>query len=310
VGAGGAGVRLDAFLARTFPYRSRTSWAALIRGGRVRLNDASARPARSLKPGDRIVYLPDPRPEPRVSERFRILFEDEAILAVRKPANLPVHPCGRYFRNTLLLLLLDRRGESLDQTDLRIVHRLDRETSGLILFGKGKLAASDLSQQFEHREVHKSYLAIVHGCPREDRLLIDEPIGRAESSPVRKAMCVRRDGRPSRTSIRVLRRGPEHALLAALPHTGRLHQIRVHLQSIGHPIVGDKVYGLDPRLFLRFVGGELSRSDRERLLWRRQALHAWKLTFRHPRDQRRVTIRAPVGAGWRRLMERIDLVKR
>ena len=307
VGTGGAGARLDAFLARTFPYRSRTSWAALIRHGRIRLNDATARPARSLKPGDRIVYLPDPRPEPKVSESFRILYEDEDILAVRKPANLPVHPSGRYFRHTLLYLLLERRGESLDHTELRIVHRLDRETSGLILFGKGKQAASTLSQQFENREVRKTYLAMVHGCPREDRFLIDEPIGRAEHSPVRKAMCVRPDGRASRTTVRVLRCGPEHALLAALPHTGRLHQIRVHLQSIGHPIIGDKVYGLDPRLFLRFVEGELSRRDRERLLWRRQALHAWKLTFRHPRDHRRMRIRAPVGAGWRRLMARVGL---
>jgi len=310
VGAGGVGNRLDAFLARTFPYRSRTSWAMLIRAGRIRLNDASARPARSLHLGDRVVYLPDTRPEPRVSRSFRVLYEDEEILAVRKPANLPVHPSGRYFRNTLLLLLLEARGEALDRTELRIVHRLDRETSGLILFGKSKQAASSLSAQFENREVRKKYLAIVHGCPQKDRLLIDEPIGRAESSPVRKAMSVRAGGRASRTSVRVLRRGPEHALLVAQPHTGRLHQIRVHLKSIGHPIVGDKVYGLDPHLFLRFVGGELSRADRERLLWRRQALHAWKLTFRHPRDGRTMKIRAPVGGGWQRLMVRIGLAER
>jgi 23S rRNA pseudouridine1911/1915/1917 synthase len=310
VGTGGAGVRLDAFLARTFPYRSRTSWAALIRRGRVRLNDAVARPARSLHLRDRIAYLPDPRPEPRVSCSFRVLYEDEEILAVRKPANLPVHPSGRYYRNTLLLLLLEKRGESLDKTDLRIVHRLDRETSGLILFGKSKEAAASLSMQFESREVRKKYLAIVHGRPQRERFLIDAPIGRSESSPIRKAMSVRGDGRPARTSVRVLRRGPEHALLAAQPHTGRLHQIRVHLNSIGHPIVGDKVYGLDPHLFLRFVGGKLSRGDRERLLWRRQALHAWKLSFRHPRDGRPMTIRASAGGGWRRLMQRVGLGER
>lgn len=307
VGANGVGVRLDAFLARTFPYRSRTGWANLIRNGRVRLNDAQTRPGRSLNLDDRIDYVPDPRPEPKVSRRFAVLHEDDSVLAVSKPANLPVHPSGRYFRNTLLMLLLQERNESLDNTDLRIVHRLDRETSGLILFGKGKEAASAMSQQFENREVIKRYLALVHGRPEQDRFLIDAPIGRDASSPIRKAMAVTTDGRASRTSFRVLRRGQDFSLVAAQPHTGRLHQIRVHLKHAGHPIVGDKVYGLDPGLFLRFVSGDLSAEDRDRLLWRRQALHAWKLKFRHPGTNTEMTIRAPLGSAWLKMMTRLGL---
>ncbi|MDM7917086.1 MAG: RluA family pseudouridine synthase [Candidatus Eisenbacteria bacterium] len=302
-----AGQRLDAFLARAFRYRSRTQWAALVKAGRIRCNGAVVRPGRSLRPGDWIEYLPDPRPEPRVDRRYRVLFEDESILAVRKPANLPVHPSGRYFRNTLLLMLLEERGEDLDTTGLRIVHRLDRETSGVILFGKGREAASALAIQFETRQVAKRYLAIVHGRPKEDRFLVDAPVGRDPRSPVRKAMTVLEDGRPARTSFRVVRRSGEHALLIARPHTGRLHQIRVHLRHAGLPIVGDKVYGRDPRLFLRFVEGSLSPEDRLRLVWRRQALHAWRLTLRHPRDGSRLSLHAPAGRSWLRLAARLEL---
>ncbi len=304
-----AGVRLDAFLARTFPYRSRTHWARLVRGGRVRLNGAIARPGRSLRTGDRIDYMPDPRPEPRVSGGYRVLYEDGSLLAIRKPANLPVHPSGRYFRNTLLLMLLEERGEDLDRTDLRIVHRLDRETSGLILFGKGREAAAALAIQFENREVRKEYLAVVHGVPVEDRFLVDAPIGRDPASPIRKAMTVTPDGRPARTGFRVLRRGRDHALIAARPHTGRLHQIRVHLRQAGHPVLGDKVYGLDPHLFLRFVSGRLSEHDRGLLLWRRQALHAWKIRFRHPVDHSVMTLRAPVGKLWIRSAAELGLAR-
>jgi RluA family pseudouridine synthase len=304
-----AGQRLDSFLARTFPYRSRTGWTRLIRCGRVRLNDSDSRPGRILRGGDRIDYVPDPRPEPRVSRAIRILHEDDAILAVRKPANLPVHPSGRYFEHTLLLMLLRERGQTLGDTDLRIIHRLDRETSGLILFGKGKKNAAALSVQFENRLVRKQYVAIVHGLPATDRWRIDAPIGRDLASPIRKAMSVVPGGRRASTTVRVLRRGPDHALVHARPHTGRLHQIRVHLRHAGHPIVGDKVYGLDPHLFLRFVEGRLSARDQERLVWDRQALHAWRLSFDHPATGRRMSLRAPVGRGWLSMAEQLGLAR-
>lgn len=307
VPASKAGQRLDAFLARSFRYRSRTSWAAFIRSGRIRVNGNQARPGRALRVGDQIQYVPDPQPEPRVSRRYRVIHEDPEVLAICKPANLPVHPSGRYFHNTLLLMLLAERGGDLGTTDLRIVHRLDRETSGVILFGKGRESAAALATQFEMRTVRKRYLAIVHGTPFEDRFTVDAPIGRDPASPIRKAMTVIADGRHARTRFQVIRRGPEHALVLARPLTGRLHQIRVHLRHAGLPIVGDKVYGLDPELFLRFVGGTLSEQDRRRLLWRRQALHAWSLSIQHPRDGHRMRLRANPGGAWKRLAERLGL---
>ncbi|MBD3161894.1 MAG: RluA family pseudouridine synthase [Candidatus Eisenbacteria bacterium] len=302
-------MRLDLFLARTFPYRSRTGWVTMIRDERILRNGGPARPGRTLREGDRIEYLPDPQPEPRVNGSYRIVYEDEALLAVAKPADLPVHPSGRYFRNTLLMMLLADRGEALDAAELRIVHRLDRETSGVILFGKGRKAASILSTQFERRTVRKRYLAVVHGVPGKDRFLIDAPIGPDPRSPIRKAMTVIDGGRASRTGVRVLRRGPAHALVAVRPYTGRLHQIRVHLRHAGYPIVGDKVYGVDSRLFLRFIEGRLRPEDRRRLVWGRQALHAWELRVRHPESDRSMLFRAPAGSGWIRRAERLGLYR-
>jgi len=294
------GMRFDAFLARTFPYRSRSRWVRLVRAGRILINDSVARPGRLLRAGDRIDYVPDPRPEPKVSRAYRVLYEDEALLAVCKPAHLPVHPSGRYYRNTLLMMLLAERGEDLDATELRIVHRLDRETSGIILFAKGREAAAALSSQFENREARKRYLAIVHGAPRERSFVVDAPLARDPLARVRKTVVIRPDGRPARTGVRLLRSGNRHSLVAAIPYTGRLHQIRVHLRHAGHPILGDKVYGLDPDLFLRFVAGTLSASDRDMLGWPRQALHAWRLAVRHPATGRRLSLRAPVGGAWLR----------
>lgn len=305
-----AGVRLDRYLSTTFRYRSRTQWAALIRAGHVLLNGAGTRAGQVLRTGDKIEYRREERREPRVSRRWRQLYEDDWLLAVRKPANLPVHPSGRYFHNTLLALLLQERGESLDSTDLRIVHRLDRETSGVILFGKGRQAAATLSNQFEMRQVRKEYLALVHGVPLEDRFVVDAPIGRDSHSPVRKAMTVLRDGKPSRTVCRVVRRGRDSALVAARPQTGRLHQIRVHLRAAGFPIIGDKVYGLDPELFIRFASGNLSTDDRRKLVWGRQALHARRVRIRHPADERILEIRAPVGRAWLRQMAELGMPPR
>lgn len=307
VPAAKAGVRLDLYLSRTFRYRSRTQWASLIRAGQVLLNGTRTRSGRVVRDGDRIEYHREERSEPRVSRSWRILYEDDTILAIRKPSNLPVHPSGRYFRNTLLTLLLEHRRQTLDTTELRIVHRLDRETSGVILFGKGRESAAALSLQFENREVRKEYLALVHGVPLEDRFIVDAPIGRDSRSPVRKAMAVTPDGKPSRTLFRVLRRGDECALIVARPLTGRLHQIRVHLRAAGHPIVGDKVYGLDPELFIRFASGSLSPEDRRRLVWRRQALHAYRLRIRHPSDGRLLDLRAPVGRAWIRCMASLGM---
>ena len=180
------------------------------------------------------------------------------------------------------------------------MHRLDRETSGVVLFGKTRVATAFLARQFERHRVEKEYLLIVHGLPEDDRFTVDAPLGAAPTSRVRKAVGVAPagEGRAARTDFTVLARGPEHAVLSARPRTGRLHQIRVHARHAGYPVVGDKLYGLDEGLFLKLAAGEsYSDEDRARLLLDRQCLHAWRLRLEHPgtRESFRLTAAMPAG---------------
>lgn len=294
--------RFDRYLSERFKYRSRTQWVELIESGRVLVNGERRRPSQHVRFGDTIEYVPEPKPEPEVDRNIGILAEDEVLLAADKPPNLPVHPSGRYFRNTLVSILLEARGQTLDNLGLRIVHRLDRETSGVVLFGKDRRSASFLARQFEDRRVAKQYLVLVHGRPRERTFEVDAPLGRAVDSAIRKAVAVVPDGVSAQTSFEVLSLGPEHSLLRATPRTGRLHQIRVHLKHAGLPVVGDKLYGLDERLFLKLTAGvAFDASDRATLHLQRQALHAFRLTVTHPTTKLPVTFESPLPADMRQL---------
>jgi 23S rRNA pseudouridine1911/1915/1917 synthase len=290
-------VRLDRYLAGRFRYRSRTQWAKVIEAGRILLNGQVCRPSRVIGLGDRIDYVPLRQVEPPVNVIIPVLYEDDLVLAVNKPPNLPVHPSGRYFKNTLLCLLLEARGQTLDNPGLRIVHRLDRETSGVLLFGKTKEATSYLAGQFEDRSVIKEYLALVYGAPEPARFRVDAALGPNPASRVRKAVGVVPigQGRRAVTDFEVAARGPAHALLLARPRTGRLHQIRVHARHAGFPIVGDKLYGLDEEFFLKLAsGGTYTREDRERLILDRQGLHAARITCQHPGTGQSITCAAPL----------------
>jgi 23S rRNA pseudouridine1911/1915/1917 synthase len=298
--------RLDRYLAIRFPYRSRAQWAQIIRDGRILFEGRSARPGQRLRAGVKIEYHPEAIPEPEVAAGVRTLHEDDWMIAVDKPANLPLHPSGKYFRNTLLSQLLLARGETLDAPGLRVVHRLDRETSGVVVFGKTVVATRYLAGQFEHRKATKSYLVLVHGAP-PDRFMVDARLGPKRDSRIRKAVGVvpAEQGVAAQTAFLRLASGPELSLLEARPRTGRMHQIRVHLQHAGYPVVGDKMYGVDEALFLKLSAGEpFTEEDEARLLLPRQALHAWKLTLQHPRDRAPIAFRAPLPSDMRQLCSR------
>lgn len=290
-------MRLDRYLAERFAYRSRTQWADMIAAGSIRVNGAVCRPSRRIGFGDRIEYQPLRLPEPDVAVDIRIIHEDEHLLVVNKPPNLPVHPSGRYFRNTMLCILLASRGETLDEPGVRIVHRLDRETSGVLIFGKSRDGTARLSAQFEERRTVKEYLVLVHGSPAGDRFRINAALGPHPNSRVRKAVGVvpQEEGRRAVTDFAVAGRGPEHSLLLARPRTGRLHQIRVHCRHAGFPVVGDKLYGLDEAYFLKLAAGEpFTEEERAALILDRQALHAWRLTVEHPGTGAQVSFDAPL----------------
>lgn len=214
-----------------------------------------------------------------MSAPLDVLHEDDDLLVVDKPAGLVCHPT----KGDEWSSLIGRVRLHLGDAEGRLVNRLDRETSGVVLIAKHRDAASELGALMAAEAVDKSYIAIVHGHIDAAPIAIDAPLGRDEGSPVAIKDCVRPDGAPARTRIVSARRF-EHdnapfSLLEIAPETGRKHQIRIHLAHIGHPIVGDKLYGHDEQCYLRFVNGALTDEDRRALRLPYHALHAQRVSL-------------------------------
>lgn len=290
-----AGGALIDFLTSRFTYRDRGGWADEIGAGRITVNGAPARPDLILRAGDQIAYAGAGIPEPEVATNVATVFSDRDLLVLDKPANLPVHPSGRYFNHTLWALLKERFGLA----EPLFVNRLDRETSGLMVVALTPEAAKGCRTQFAGRAAEKRYTVQVEGdfpdSLQADGWLLDDPGG-----PVRKLRRFVREqpaeGAAEAASTafrRTGRYGPVSEVEATLL-TGRTHQIRATLKSLGFPVVGDKLYGVDPELFLRFCKGELNDADRTRLRLDRQALHASALRFRHPRNGRILAFESPL----------------
>ncbi len=284
------GERLDRFLVRHFPDLSRSALARRIKDGQVRLERSTptnVRPSLRMEPGDTVHVTLGPRVESyAVPEAIPLdlLYEDAHLLAVDKPAGLVVHP-GSGARTGTLANALAHHFEQLSavQGPLRpgIVHRLDKDTSGVMLVAKDDATHHALARQFREREVEKQYLAVVRGVPDLDQDLLTAPIGPHRRDPVKRA--VRLDvGKAAETLYQVIERFPAHAYVRCLPRTGRTHQIRVHLASIHHPVVSDRHYG--------------GHEERLQATCGRQALHAHAITFDHPSTGERLTLEAPLHA--------------
>jgi 23S rRNA pseudouridine1911/1915/1917 synthase len=303
-------MRLDVFVAsRLYPEFTRSQVARMIKAHLVMLNGEPARASAGVRTGDRVEILaPRPAEAPDLTAPapdIAVMYADDEIIVVNKPAGMTVHPAPGHPDATLVDALLARFPELARMAEpdgvLRpgIVHRLDKETSGVMVVARTPFAKASLSSQFKERTVKKIYLAMVRGTVSRDRLTISRPVGR---HPVdRKRFSISSHaGREAVTHVIVLRRfapaGPDGepaSMVAAIPETGRTHQIRVHLASIGHPCLADKLYGVASRR-----AREQGRGGFER-----HALHALALAFAHPRSLERIKFIAPLAQDFTRYLE-------
>jgi len=295
VGEEEAGLRLDVFLARRGSFLSRSQVPKALAAGRVLLNGRAPKASGRLKAGDEVLLE---LPEPAVSEvepediPLQIVYEDGCLLVIDKPPGLVVHPGAGNRRGTLVNALLHHcRDLSGIGGVLRpgIVHRLDKDTSGLMIIAKSDPVHRALAEQFQTRRVEKLYLALVYGDVKGEEGVIDLPVGR---HPVdRKKMSTRsRRGKSAVTRWTVRERYGAATLLAAAIETGRTHQIRVHLTALGYPVVGDRVYGNQKRIME--IADPGLRSPLRKMM--RQALHAGHIAFNHPGDGHRMSFSSPL----------------
>jgi 23S rRNA pseudouridine1911/1915/1917 synthase len=289
-----AGERVDKYIAERLPDLSRSLVQRLIREGRVTVNGAETKASYRVEGDDEIIVrVPPPEATELVPEPIPldVVYEDEDLIVIHKPAGLVVHPSHGHRKSTLVNAILAHCPDLVGiNSTLRpgIVHRLDKDTSGLIIVAKNDAAQQSLLRQFKRREVSKTYLALVEGRLEPERGLIEAPVGRDPHHRKRMAV-VARGGREARTEYRVLETLADHTLVEVYPLTGRTHQVRVHFASLGHPLVGDPVYGF----------------RRQRLGLGRQFLHAWKLGFHLPSSGRPIELTAELPQDLRRVLEQL-----
>ncbi len=288
-----AGQRLDAYLASLLPF-SRSYISSVIKKGRALVDGVVVKPSYRLAEEELVELYVEPPPEPLLkpsSIPLDILFEDEVLIVINKPAGISVHPGAGQEDDTLISAVIAHTEiRCLSGWPLRpgVVHRLDKDTSGLMVVAKSEVAYQSLVRQFSRRQVFKQYQAVCHGILPQDEGIIEAPIGRHRRH--RQMMAVRPStGKPAATVYRVERFFPPQAtLFLALPRTGRTHQIRVHLAHIGYPLMGDRVYG-----------GRVG-------LIGRQALHAQLLSFEHPIEERKLEFSAPLPEDMQELINHLS----
>lgn len=263
------GLRVDAYLAQRLQKYSRSQVQKLIDDGMVTLRGRGVKASSKVNDGDVVVVRYPRHAEPPCPHAaLPVLYEDDDLVAVDKPANLLSHPTDKILENTVTSIIKRQFGRPL-----HLAHRLDRDTSGVLVLAKSPASAKALYEDFVGRRIEKEYYALVRGRPSWKTKLVDAPLAN-EGAEIRVRQAVDPAGAPAVTELELLAAGEERSLVAARPKTGRLHQIRVHLAHVGHPIIGDRLYTGEGELFMKTVNKELTEEDLLSLGSERQMLHA------------------------------------
>ena len=279
------GERVDAYLARSFPFLSRSGWLKRIEDGRLIVQGRTLKKASRLRIGDELLLHAPQTAEPDVDRNLRILWQEGAVMAVFKPGNLPMHENGPYKKNTFTNIVWEEYGR-----EWAAVHRLDRETSGIVICGSTTEVRSRLARDFQSRRMRKEYIAIVKGLPSQPKWIAEGPIGDLRQSAIRIKKWVVEGGLPAMTEFEVEEVSRDAALLTARPLTGRTNLIRIHAAHAGHVIVGDKLYHEDEAVFLEYFEKGPTPNVVEHAGFSRLCLHAAALEFTHPESGRSARI--------------------
>ncbi len=304
------GKRLDQYLVERLGQYSRSLIQRIIKIGAAEVNGRKVRPSYHIKKGDFIrIWVPEITVELPVAENIPldILYEDPYFVVVNKPPGMVVHPAKGHWRGTLVNALryhLEKLSEVAGSLRPGIIHRLDRDTSGVIVVAKDDLAHVGLALQFEHRKVYKEYHALVVGEPDRDSDYIEKSLGHHPTHREKMAVRDERDGgKPAQTYYEVIERFRGFSYVKAVPLTGRTHQIRVHLAHIGCPVLADKAYGGRRELRLSELEGRECPLEEDTMLIERQALHAYRLRLRHPITNKEMEFVAPLPDDFARTLE-------
>lgn len=287
-----ANQRLDRFIVSEIPRLSRSKATEIGNHFSFDEHGRQLSASKIMRAGDKVVLFRLRWDEPDAPRNVEVVYEDEALIVSCKPAGLPVHPTARYHRNTLIAIL----AEKYPNETIHLCHRLDKETSGIIVSARTAEDDIKVKNSFASREIEKCYLAITHGRIPDDRFAVDAPmaLGQHEVGVLMSITPIEKGGQPACTRFKVRERFEKHTLVECYPETGRQHQIRLHLATYGFPIVGDKLYAHSPEYFVAALENLLTDEMRAELQLPRHALHAHSITFEHPRTGKPLTVSAPL----------------
>ncbi len=300
-GSVSSSVRLDYYLAHRFSYYSRTSWQAIVECGLIQINDKPVSYKKHVKKDDKITHYIFYYKEPEVEKNVEIIYDDGDLIIASKPPNLPVIPAGRYYYNTLYKIACDKLS-----FNLKLLNRIDRETSGCVALSRTSIMARDFCFLAKKNAVKKIYIAVVENASHIDEHFCVQ--GYMKQSPHKYyrqyQILTENDGKYSKTKFKVVARYGNYAVVKCRLYTGRMHQIRVHLQSVGCFIVGDKIYGRrGPKLFDKFLNpSQYKKGDKN---FERQALHSYKLIFNHPKTNEKIKVVAKLPKDMKRLIKKL-----
>lgn len=278
------GQQVSLWLAKRYTYHSLEKWTEYIRDERVKINGEKIKPETPIKNNDIVAYYPEPVIEPPVNRNYKTIYEDDDLLVINKPCDIPCHPGGIYFENTLWYVLKEK------YEYISLINRLDRETSGVMLIAKNRISAKFYFNKMMERQIDKEYLVLVHGTVKGNingrGWLVPalESVIRKKRDFILDTDAFQPDGEGdplkqfSNTEFYHIKSFDNLSLLGCKLYTGRTHQIRATICSLGYPVVGDKIYGLDDSYFFKFINDQLTEKEWNNLSLKNQALHSWKTT--------------------------------